>query len=56
MSDRIITGIDVGTYQVKVVIVRIPKSKNEQRSLKSLVLVTLKAEVCVMATSLTKLT
>ncbi len=29
MSERIITGIDVGTYQVKVVIVRIPKGKND---------------------------
>lgn len=28
MTDRIITGIDVGTYQVKVVIVRAPKTKN----------------------------
>lgn len=26
MTDRIITGIDVGTYQVKVVIVRVPKN------------------------------
>jgi len=30
MADRIITGIDVGTYQVKVVIVRVPKSKDER--------------------------
>lgn len=30
MADRIITGIDVGTYQVKVVIVRAPKSKSER--------------------------
>lgn len=29
MSDRIITGIDVGTYQVKVVIVRVPKDTGE---------------------------
>lgn len=27
MADRIITGIDVGTYQVKVVIVRVPSQK-----------------------------
>ncbi len=30
MSDHIITGIDVGTYQVKVAIVRVPKGKNER--------------------------
>lgn len=30
MSDRIITGIDVGTFQVKVVIVRVPKQKGER--------------------------
>lgn len=30
MADRIITGIDVGTYQVKVVIVRVPKNKGER--------------------------
>lgn len=30
MADRIITGIDVGTYQVKVVIVRVSKNKNER--------------------------
>jgi len=30
MSDRIITGIDVGTFQVKVVIVRVQKKDNEQ--------------------------
>jgi len=30
MSDRIITGIDVGTYQVKVVIVRVTKNKGER--------------------------
>lgn len=29
MTDRIITGIDVGTYQVKVVIVRVPKGTSE---------------------------
>ena len=29
MSDRIITGIDVGTYQVKVVIVRVAKNSKE---------------------------
>ncbi len=29
MSERIITGIDVGTYQVKVVIVRVPAKKSE---------------------------
>ncbi len=28
MADRIITGIDVGTYQVKVVIVRVPKGES----------------------------
>jgi len=30
MADRIITGIDVGTYQVKVVIVRVTKNKGER--------------------------
>lgn len=30
MADRIITGIDVGTYQVKVVIVRTPKDKHSR--------------------------
>jgi cell division protein FtsA len=30
MSEHIITGIDVGTYQVKVAIVRVPKSKDER--------------------------
>jgi cell division protein FtsA len=30
MADRIITGIDVGTYQVKVVIVRVVKNKGER--------------------------
>lgn len=30
MADRIITGIDVGTYQVKVVIVRVTQNKDER--------------------------
>ncbi len=30
MSEHIITGIDVGTYQVKVAIVRVPKTKGER--------------------------
>jgi cell division protein FtsA len=30
MSEHIITGIDVGTYQVKVAIVRVPKIKDER--------------------------
>lgn len=30
MADRIITGIDVGTYQVKVAIVRVSKGKSER--------------------------
>lgn len=30
MADRIITGIDVGTFQVKVVIVRLPKATAER--------------------------
>lgn len=30
MSEHIITGIDVGTYQVKVAIVRVPKLKGER--------------------------
>lgn len=30
MSEHIITGIDVGTFQVKVAIVRVPKTKNER--------------------------
>lgn len=30
MSEHIITGIDVGTYQVKVAIVRVPKSRDER--------------------------
>jgi len=29
MAERIITGIDVGTYQVKVVIVRVPKNQKD---------------------------
>lgn len=36
MSDRIITGIDVGTYQVKVVIVRVA-SKQKERSLPQII-------------------
>lgn len=32
MADHIITGIDVGTYQVKVAIARIPKGKNEHQA------------------------
>ncbi len=30
MSDHIITGIDVGTYHVKVAIVRVPRQKGER--------------------------
>lgn len=30
MADRIITGIDVGTFQVKVVIVRVPKQSTDR--------------------------
>ena len=30
MSEHIITGIDVGTYQVKVAIVRVPKNRDER--------------------------
>ncbi len=30
MSEHIITGIDVGTFQIKVAIVRVPKVKNER--------------------------
>lgn len=30
MSEHIITGIDVGTYQVKVAIVRVPKTKGDR--------------------------
>ena len=36
MADRIITGIDVGTYQVKVVIVRVPSEK-KTRSLPQII-------------------
>ncbi len=37
MADRIITGIDVGTYQVKVVIVRIQKDKQNRASLPQII-------------------
>ncbi len=37
MSERIITGIDVGTYQVKVVIVRVPKSHKKERVLPQII-------------------
>jgi cell division protein FtsA len=37
MADRIITGIDVGTYQVKVVIVRVSKNNKEERSLPQII-------------------
>ncbi len=30
MSEHIITGIDVGTYQIKVAIVRVPKNRDER--------------------------
>ena len=30
MAERIITGIDVGTYQVKVVVVRVPDSRDQK--------------------------
>lgn len=36
MAERLVTGIDVGTYQVKVVVVRMPK-KGESRSLPQIV-------------------
>lgn len=36
MAERLVTGIDVGTYQVKVVIVRMPK-RGESRSLPQIV-------------------
>ena len=36
MAERIITGIDVGTYQVKVVVVRQPK-KGEQKTLPKII-------------------
>ncbi len=37
MGERIITGIDVGTYQVKVVIVRVPKSQKKERVLPQII-------------------
>ena len=37
MSEHIITGIDVGTYQVKVVIVRVPRQKNEPHGLPQII-------------------
>jgi len=37
MSEQIITGIDVGTYQVKVVIVRVIHKKNEPHSLPQII-------------------
>ena len=37
MTDRIITGIDVGTYQVKVVIVRVPQGKQHEHSLPQII-------------------
>lgn len=36
MAERLITGIDIGTYQVKVVIVRMPR-KNEAKALPQIV-------------------
>lgn len=36
MAERLVTGIDVGTYQVKVVVVRMPK-KGESKSLPQIV-------------------
>ncbi len=36
MHERLITGIDVGTYQIKVVVVRVPK-KGEQKMLPQIV-------------------
>jgi len=36
MAERLVTGIDVGTYQVKVVVVRMPK-KGESRALPQIV-------------------
>ncbi len=36
MTERLITGIDVGTYQVKVVVVRVPK-RNEAKMLPQIV-------------------
>ncbi len=37
MTDRIITGIDVGTYQVKVVIVRVPQKKQGDHTLPQII-------------------
>lgn len=37
MADRIIAGIDVGTYQVKVVIARIPKHTGGERTLPQII-------------------
>jgi len=37
MSEHIITGIDVGTYQVKVVIVRVSHQKNEPHGLPQII-------------------
>jgi cell division protein FtsA len=37
MTDRIITGIDVGTYQVKVVIVRVPGGKEREHALPQII-------------------
>ncbi len=37
MTDRIITGIDVGTYQVKVVIVRVPMKKQGEHTLPQII-------------------
>lgn len=37
MSDRIIAGIDVGTYQVKVVVVKVAKKKDGGRSLPQII-------------------
>ena len=37
MSEHIITGIDVGTYQVKVAIVRVPNNRGEQRGLPQII-------------------
>ena len=37
MSDHIITGIDVGTYQVKVAIVRVPKIRDERGGLPQII-------------------
>jgi cell division protein FtsA len=37
MSEHIITGIDIGTFQVKVAIVRVPQTKREQRSLPQII-------------------